>query len=126
MRRSMPSRFAVLLLALAWAVTLAWAGCATTQIGATTEDLTRARAQTEPGATVFGRDCAKCHGQRGEGLAGAPTIMGSTALPEYPRNSGGVNDPTVTDPQLVQIQAYSRPAGAATRDPFRNAQDLHN
>ena len=30
------------------------------------------------------------------------------------------------DPQQLQIQQQSRPAGAGTRDPFRNAQDLYN
>jgi cytochrome c553 len=102
---------------------LTWLGCATTQLGAPPEDLSRAREQAGQGATVFANECASCHGQRGEGLANAGAILGSGALPEYPR-SEGVGDPTVTDPQLIQIQAQSRPAGAAWRDPFRNAQDL--
>jgi cytochrome c553 len=103
---------------------LAWLGCASIPTGATTEDLTRARDQAGQGATVFANECASCHGQRGEGLANAGAILGPGALPEYPRTSG-VGDPTVTDPQLIQIQAQSRPAGAAWRDPFRNAQDLY-
>jgi cytochrome c len=103
---------------------LAWLGCASIPLGATTEDLTRARDQAGQGATIFANECASCHGQRGEGLANAAAILGPGALPEYPRNSG-VGDPTVTDPQLIQIQAQSRPAGAAWRDPFRNAQDLY-
>jgi len=102
----------------------AWLGCATTPLGAPAEDLARARGQAGQGATVFANECASCHGQRGEGLANAGAILGSGALPEYPR-SEGVGDPTVTDPQLIQIQAQSRPAGAAWRDPFRNAQDLY-
>jgi cytochrome c553 len=103
---------------------LAWLGCASVPTGATTEELTRARDQAGQGATVFANECASCHGQRGEGLANAGAILGPGALPEYPRSSG-VGDPTVTDPQLIQIQAQSRPAGAAWRDPFRNAQDLY-
>jgi cytochrome c553 len=103
---------------------VAWLGCASVPIGATTEDLARARDQAGAGATVFANECASCHGQRGEGLASASPILGPGALPEYPRSSG-VGDPTVTDPQLIQIQAQSRPAGAAWRDPFRNAQDLY-
>jgi hypothetical protein len=103
---------------------LAWLGCASTQLGARPEDLARARDQAGQGATVFANECASCHGQRGEGLASASAILGAGALPEYPRSSG-VGDPTVTDPQLIQIQAQSRPAGAAWRDPFRNAQDLY-
>ena len=105
---------------------LTWLGCAATQTGATAEDLTRARSQTAQGATVYTNECATCHGQRGEGLAGAPAVLGAGALPEYPRRTGGAGDPTVTDPQLIQIQAQTRPAGAAWRDPFRNALDLYN
>jgi len=104
---------------------LAWIGCATAQTGATADDLTRARGQAAQGATTFTNECAKCHGQRGEGLASAPAILGPGALPEYPRNTGS-GDPALYDPQLIQIQAQTRPAGAPTRDPFRNAQDLYN
>jgi hypothetical protein len=104
---------------------LAWLGCARTPLGATVEDLSRARDQASHGATVYGAECASCHGQRGEGLAAAPAILGTGALPEYPRNSTTVGDPTITDPQLIQIRAQTRPAGAAWRDPFRNALDLH-
>lgn len=103
---------------------LAWLGCATTHLGATAEDLTHARAQFAPGATVFTNECATCHGQRGEGLASAGAILGPGALPEYPRNTG-TGDPTITDPQLIQIAAQTRPQGAAWRDPFRNARDLY-
>ncbi len=104
---------------------LAWLGCATTKLGATPDDLARAQAQTNRGATVYTNECASCHGARGEGLASAPAILGPGALPEYPRDTGGVGDPTVTDPQLIQIQAQTRPAGAPWRDPLRNAQDLY-
>ena len=74
--------------------------------------------------TTFTNECARCHGPRGEGLGSAPTIMGAGALPEYPRNTG--SDPGLYDPQMIQIQAQTRPAGAASRDPFRNARDLYN
>jgi mono/diheme cytochrome c family protein len=103
---------------------LGWLACARTPIGATVEDIARAQAQTQPGASVFAAECASCHGQRGEGLAGAPAIMGPGALPEYPRTSTTAGDPTITDPQLLQIRAQTRPAGAAWRDPFKNAADL--
>ena len=104
---------------------LTWLGCASVQTGATVEDLSRAQGPAAPGATVFANQCAKCHGQRGEGLAGASAILGPGALPEFPRTSG-VGDPTLADPQLIQLEAQSRPAGAAWRDPFRNAMDLYN
>ncbi len=101
-------------------------GCAVTQMGATPGDLARARDQAAQGASTFSSECADCHGQRGEGLGVAPAILGPGALPEYPRNSGRSGDPALGDPQLLQIEAQSRPAGAAWRDPFRNAQDLYN
>jgi cytochrome c len=88
--------------------------------------MVRARDQAAQGGAVFSNECAKCHGQRGEGLAGATAILGPGALPEFPRSSGSASDPTLLDPQLIQLQAQSRPAGAAWRDPFRNAQDLYN
>ncbi|HEX3904403.1 MAG TPA: c-type cytochrome [Polyangia bacterium] len=100
-------------------------GCASTKVGATPDDLTRAHDQAAPGAIVYANECASCHGGRGEGLASAPAILGGGALPEYPHDTGGVGDPTITDPQLIQIQAQTRPAGAPWRDPFRNAQDLY-
>jgi hypothetical protein len=103
---------------------LALLGCASTQLGATPDDLSRARDQAGQGATTFGNECASCHGNRGEGLASSSAILGPGALPEYPRTSGA-GDPTITDPQLIQIQAQTRPAGAAWRDPFRNAEDLY-
>lgn len=103
---------------------LAWIGCASSQLGATPADIARARDQAGQGATTFSNECASCHGNRGEGLASAGAILGPGSLPEYPRSSG-VGDPTITDPQLIQIQAQTRPAGAAWRDPFRNAQDLY-
>ena len=105
-------------------------GCAVTQTGATAADLDRARGEAGQGATTFAKECARCHGQRGEGLAGAPAgapaILGVGALPEYPRNTGSAGGPTMLDPQQLQIEAQTRPAGAASRDSFRNAQDLYN
>jgi mono/diheme cytochrome c family protein len=101
-------------------------GCAVTQLGATAADLARAQDQAAAGATTYAAECAKCHGQRGEGLASAPALMGPGALPEYPRNRGGSGDPGFIDGQQLQIEAQARPAGAAWRDPIRNAQDLYS
>ena len=100
--------------------------CAATQLGATPADLAQARGQFEPGAQLFANECAKCHGQRGEGIGSAPAILGSGVLPEYPRSSLSGSDPALSDPQLLQLEMQSRPAGAAWRDPFHNAQDLFN
>jgi mono/diheme cytochrome c family protein len=101
-------------------------GCAATQLGATPAELAQARGQSETGANVFASACAMCHGQRGEGVGDAPAILGVGALPEYPRDSAGAAGSALTDPQLIQIEAQARPAGAAWRDPFRNAQDLYD
>lgn len=101
-------------------------GCAVTQLGATPADLARANDKASPGAATYAAKCAKCHGQRGEGIGGVPALLGPGALPEYPRDLASTGDPAFTDPQLLQIEAQARPAGAAWRDPFKNAQDLFN
>jgi hypothetical protein len=99
-------------------------GCAATQLGATPSEIAQARSQTAQGADVYANACARCHGERGEGVGSGPTVLGQGALPEYPRNSVSMSDPGLSDPQLLQIEAQSRPAGAGWRDPFRNAHDL--
>lgn len=101
-------------------------GCAAVQLGATPADIVRAKGQADRGATVFANECARCHGQRGEGIGSAPAILGPGALPEYPRALVGSSDSAQSDPQLLQIEAQARPAGAAWRDQLRNAQDLFN
>ena len=100
-------------------------GCAVAQMGATPADIARAQDQAAPGATTYAKACATCHGNRGEGLATAPALLGPGTLPEYPRDRGS-GDPTLVDPQQIQLEMQSRPAGAAWRDPFRNAQDLYD
>lgn len=101
-------------------------GCAATQLGATPAELSQARTQAGAGADVFAHACARCHGQRGEGIGNAPAILGPGSLPEQPRSSSGASGSALTDPQLLQIEAQARPAGAAWRDPFRTAQDLYD
>ncbi|HJX66467.1 MAG TPA: c-type cytochrome [Polyangia bacterium] len=105
---------------------LVWLGCAVTQLGATAADLARANDQAAPGATTYASECAKCHGQRGEGLAGAPALLGPGALPEFPRDIGNSGNAAFIDAQQLQIEMQKRPAGAAWRDPFRNAQDVYS
>lgn len=120
------SQHGIVVIGRAFAVcALVGLGCAATQLGATPAQLATARGQSDQGANVFASQCAKCHGERGEGIGSAPDVLGSGALPEYPRNTAGSSG-ALTDPQLLQIEAQARPAGAAWRDPFRNAQDLYN
>lgn len=98
--------------------------CSTAGLGATEPQLAKARDRASAGADVFANECVRCHGKRGQGLAGAPEILGPGALPEYPRNmNSGMQ--AIVDPDQLQIQQQTRPAGAPTRDVFRTAGDLH-
>jgi mono/diheme cytochrome c family protein len=99
--------------------------CAATATGASDANLARARSVASTGADVYARECAECHGQRGEGLGNAPAIMGPGALPEFPRDQTATGSPRTTDPQELQIRQLTRPQGAPTRDPFRTAQDVY-
>jgi mono/diheme cytochrome c family protein len=124
----MSSRVATVSLVVSCAralVALSLCACTATKLGATDADFAKARAQASAGAVVFSQDCARCHGERGEGLAGASPILGPGALPLFPRDN---SSPTaaIQDPQQIQIQIQSRPAGAPWRDPFRDAQDLND
>jgi mono/diheme cytochrome c family protein len=98
-------------------------GCAATPAGATDASLAKARSEAATGATLYAQECAKCHGDRGEGRAGAPPIIGTGALPVYPRDEA--TGPATTDPVQLQMQSQTRPPGMSSRDPFRNAQDLY-
>ena len=112
-----------LLGALALAAFMPWA-CSPTPAGAADAHLAKAKSQAYEGADVFARDCAGCHGQRGEGRGDAPSIMGAWALPVFPDDQSKTADPSLTDPQQLEEEARARPAGAPSRDPFRTAQDL--
>jgi mono/diheme cytochrome c family protein len=107
------------------AVTLAVA-CASAPRGATGATLARARSGSPDGSALFRRQCAGCHGERGESVTAAPRILGAGALPEYPQERNLNADPAAGDPELLRLEAQSRPSGAPWRDPFRTAQDLYN
>ena len=98
--------------------------CAGTQFGATEVNFARARTTTTRGAELFAKECADCHGDRGEGLAQAPAVLGPGGLPVYPRDSAGTGSLAINDPEQLRIRQQTRPAGAPWRDPFRTAQDL--
>jgi hypothetical protein len=99
-------------------------GCAATRLGATDAQLAVGQNKAATGSSVYTNECARCHGPRGEGLAGTSEVMGPGALPEFPKDLGNGNQ-AVTDPQQLQIQQQTRPQGAPWRDPFRTAQDLY-
>ncbi|HMI84088.1 MAG TPA: c-type cytochrome [Polyangiaceae bacterium] len=98
--------------------------CGATQFGATPANLAQARTVTARGADLFAKECAECHGDRGEGLAQAPAVLGPGALPIYPRDSAGAGSLAINDSEQLRIRQQTRPAGAPWRDPFRTAQDL--
>jgi mono/diheme cytochrome c family protein len=98
------------------------AACAATPLGATETGIQSARQKSPEGSAVFERECAGCHGKRGEGLSAAPSVMGAGALPTYAR------DPSTSGNIGLQAdnqqQDSLRPPGQQTRQPFRTAQDL--
>jgi hypothetical protein len=111
---------------LAWALLgLGWLGaCAATPPGASDAHLAQAKSRAARGGAVFDRACASCHGPRGEGLAGAPPILGATSLPRYPRDQAGVQ--LYQDPQQIQRQAQLRLPGAPSRIELVTALDIYD
>jgi hypothetical protein len=96
--------------------------CAVTPPGASDAHLAQAKSRAARGAALFDTSCAGCHGPRGEGLAGAPPILGATDLPRYPRDQGGLQ--LYQDPNQVQRQNQDRVPGVASRVEFVSAQDV--
>ena len=110
-------------LCLLTAMSIAAIGCEVTPRGATDPNLAKARDQTAYGATVYSDRCASCHGARGEGV-GAPSLMGSGALPEYPRDPSQSVNVASNDPNEQKLRQQLSP-GAPLREPFRTAADLY-
>lgn len=99
--------------------------CASVPRGATDANMAAARGGAPKGSDSYSRNCAGCHGERGESVTGAPRIIGEGALPEYPREHNVNADPAAGDPEWLRLRAQTRPAGAPWRDPFRTADDLY-
>lgn len=113
--------------ALAGAVVAAVLGaaCAATPAGASDANLAQAQQQAALGAKLFDAHCSSCHGDRGQGQAGGPTIIGAGALPTYSRNDLGAS-PVTTDPIQLQMRSQTQPPGGASkRIPFRTAADVY-
>jgi mono/diheme cytochrome c family protein len=79
--------------------------CGATPRGASDSSIAQARFTAAPGADAFDRECASCHGKRGEGLGNTPPIMGPGALAEH---------------------APASASGQPPRGPFRSAQDVYD
>lgn len=107
----------------ALAVSAVLSACSVTPLGATQANLTTATQQSAPGAAVYRRECASCHGERGEGLAQSPPIMGSGALPVYERDPATSTNPAMQDP-AERLRTANLPPGADVRGAFHTAQDL--
>jgi mono/diheme cytochrome c family protein len=99
--------------------------CASVQYGISDAELAKARDAAPRGAALFAAQCARCHGQHGEGKLSTPPVLGADALPEYPRERDPNSGLAAGDPEMLRLKARSRPPGAPWRDPFRTAKDLH-
>lgn len=99
--------------------------CSGLRYGISDADLAKAREATPRGVALFAEQCARCHGQHGEGRSSAPPVLGPDALPEYPREQNPNSGLAAGDPEALRLKARSRPAGAPARDPFRTAADLY-
>ena len=78
--------------------------CAATPRGATEANFARAKSAAPAGASLFARECAGCHGARGEAMAGnTPQILGEGALPEYPRARDLNASPAAGDPESLKL-----------------------
>lgn len=120
------SRLAVLLGSSILGLAISLAACSATPLGASEPNLANAQKKAGPGGDLFDKECAACHGKRGEGLTNAPAIIGASALPEYPRDKSLSTNPALSNNAQQQAQDNTRPPGAPSRDPFRTAQDLFN
>lgn len=101
------------------------AACSVTPLGALEPNIAQANQKAAPGASVYRRECVSCHGERGEGLASSPAIMGSGALPMYERDPATSTNPAMQDP-AERLRTANLPPGADVRGAFRTAQDLFN
>jgi mono/diheme cytochrome c family protein len=98
--------------------------CSVTPRGASDPNLAIARDKAAQGASVFARECAGCHGQRGEGVT-APAILGSDGLPLYPRDPSQSTLAANTDPNEQQLRQQLNPGGMPSRQSFKTAQDVY-
>jgi mono/diheme cytochrome c family protein len=98
------------------------AACAGSAPAPTHVDLAQAKSRAVLGTSVYDRACANCHGPNAEGLAGAPPLVGATALPRYPRDQSTLQ--LYQNPQEMQHQAQLRVPGTASRQKFIAASDI--
>ncbi len=119
------SRLSLLLGSSVAGLGIALAACSATPLGASEPNLASAQKKSPPGAEAYEKECAACHGKRGEGLSNAPSIIGANSLPEYPRDKSLSTNPAMSNNASQQAGDTTRPPGAPSRDAFRTAQDLY-
>ncbi len=95
--------------------------CTATPYGATDANLSRAKERAALGGQLFARECAGCHGERGEGLANNPAIMGAGALARYPAQTA-----SSTPQKQMKEQAEAKPGVKGDREAFDTAQDVYD
>ncbi|MES1174011.1 MAG: hypothetical protein ABUL62_06745 [Myxococcales bacterium] len=100
--------------------------CTVTPLGATDDGIAKARAASPPGASEFDEECASGHGTRGEGLTTAPAVMGTGALPTFPRDDSQSSNGAFATSGQMQGGDAARVPGQSKRHPFRTAQDLYD
>jgi mono/diheme cytochrome c family protein len=121
----MPALALLAPLAAAFAFGLA---CSSGVRGAADQDLTAAKARSSKGAEIFERDCASCHGKRGEGSKSAPPLMGSGALPvkRVQRiDSAALNDPILRE-RLQRETVPGTTGEKEARARFNSAKDIYD
>ena len=70
-------------------------------------------AQVARGSEVYTARCAKCHGKGGEGSAGAPAVVGPTALPLDPPSAAKLRKSRfVTVADVADFVVENMPPGA--------------
>jgi len=105
-------------------ISLAAAACASTPPGASDANFAKAKKENAPGAELFEKECAGCHGKKGEGMASNPGIMGPGALPLYKRDPATSTNPALQ--QQAQYRSNEQTMGDDPRKEFRTALDLFN
>jgi polar amino acid transport system substrate-binding protein len=99
--------------------TLAIAGFAT---NSSAEKTKAAKPQADVGAKLYGKHCATCHGDAGQGTKNAPPVVGKNALPLDPPATANVRKMQFhTAQDVAQFVAKNMPAkkpGSLTTDQY--------
>ena len=114
-RRALSAALALALVGVASALLVT---CSQYWYGASDANFALAEQREARGGELYGRECAGCHGPRGEGLASNPPLMGPGALRTY------VHQPTSTisgTPERVRVDGVNM-----DRLPFFTADDLYD